>query len=78
MKIDNKSLRSKRYSYAGKIGSASRWKDHKKIETTFIRVYKDDASYITSLASSLGVSVGVLVHRFIQSLRPDQVASVSS
>ena len=36
-------------SFAGKCGSASRWKDHVKKSTTHIRVYKDDYNKLVSL-----------------------------
>lgn len=65
-------------SAAGKLGAASRWKNHVKIPTTLIRVNKNDADYLTDLASFSGNSVAVLVSRIIQLLRADQVALVSS
>lgn len=75
--IDNKN-KSVQHSKAGKIGAASRWKNHVKIQTILIRVNKNDADFFTSLASRSGLSVAVLVHRFVQSLCADQVADISS
>lgn len=65
-------------SFAGKLGAASRWKNHVKISTTLIRVNKNDAAFLTDLASCYGISVGVLVSRIIQLLRADKVAIVST
>lgn len=72
MKIDYKK------SAAGKLGAASRWKDHVKLSTTLIRVYKNDADYLANLAAVSSSSVAVLVSRLIQSLRARKVSLVSS
>lgn len=79
MKTVNRLLTiSERNSIAGKAGAASRWKFHQKIKTTFIRIHQDDATTLTNLASSACVSVGVLVHRVLQCLLPDQVSDITA
>lgn len=66
------------YSFAGKLGAASRWKHHVKIPSTLIRVNKNDADYLTNLAAVSSLSVAVLVSRLIQSLRANKISLVPS
>lgn len=44
-------MKDKKKVKAGKIGSASRWKDHEKVKTKLVRVYESDYNAIRWLAS---------------------------
>lgn len=48
-------------SFAGKLGSASRWRGHVKKHTQQVRIYQDDYSILSSLASAFG-SIASVVH----------------
>ena len=54
--------RIEKFSRAGKAGSAARWKNHVKLETTLIRVLKNDSYCIGVLARRLHASAADIVH----------------
>ena len=58
--------RIEKCSRAGKVGSAARWKDHIKVQTTLIRVLKNDADSFTRLASLSSSSVATVVHSLLE------------
>ena len=51
-------------SFAGKRGSASRWKDHKKKSTKHVRLYEGDFYILSFLARRFG-SIAAAVHHLI-------------
>ena len=57
------------HSAAGKLGAASRWKDHETIPTKLTRIYTDDFNYLADLSANSGYPVVLLVHRCIQHIR---------
>lgn len=70
--------RIEKCSRAGKVGSAARWKDHIKVETTLIRILKNDAVSILRLASSSRSSVASIVHSLLEHSSYNFRASKSS
>lgn len=44
-------------SKAGQIGSAIRWKGHKKVKTKFVRIYESDYNAIRNLAAYRRTSI---------------------
>ena len=52
-------------SRAGSFGASVRWANHQIIPTTLIRVYKNDADFISSLRAVHG-SAASSVHYFIE------------
>lgn len=61
-------------SFAGKLGSASRWKDHVKVETTLIRVNTYDRDFLVCLASDNSLSVASVVSRLCRALRDCKIS----
>lgn len=53
-------------SFAGKLGASARWKDHIKIQTTLIRVQKNDADSILCMAALSGISSSAVVHSLLE------------
>ena len=66
------------HSAAGKLGVASRWKDHDKKPTKLVRMYTDDYDYLAHISSNFGLPVVLLVHRCIQHIRDKHGSSAFS
>lgn len=50
-------------SVAGKLGAASRWKDHKHIKSKLARIYQDDFDFISGYCSNADIPFIVAFHR---------------
>ena len=67
-------MKDKKKVKAGKIGSASRWSNHVKLDSTQIRVYTYDRDFLLSLARFYRVSVVALVSRLCEYLRFNKIS----
>lgn len=63
------------HSVAGIAGAASRWKDHVKLETTHIRILKNDSDCIGVLSRRFGVAASSIVHCCLVNWRDDFINS---
>ena len=70
-----KKKKSSAHSFAGSCGAASRWKDHVKLETTHIRILKNDSDCIAVLSRRFRVAASSIVHCCLVNWRDDFINS---